>query len=434
MKKLKLSKDSIWNGIIYMGLGTVLAQLINVILQPILTRIIPTEQLGIYTYIISLANIVIPIASLKMDMLVVSEKDENQAQLITDLSIYIILLVSVVYLIIIFIGYFLPNKNMFNKYGSVIFIIPLLVFTNGMRFLFISYNNRYKEYKVISLVAIVREAMRAVFQVGSGLITGGAFWQILGYGISPLIGLRLQMKKYKELKKIRKILSFSQCFDLIKNKGYRQITYLVPAQFINSFSTSIITISITNLFSATTLGYYSAGVRLLEIPMIFITANVSKVCYQKISENVSKKKTVMDIILPVTIIMAVISLCGFGILYIIAPVFSELVFGNGYSIAGTYIRCFCIMYAVRLLSGCFTGICTIFNKQSFELIINIILLAVAGSGYLLGNILRLDIYEYLRYISIGYTFVYLILLGQYLYLCLKHDKLLIYAKEKEELV
>ena len=42
-------KNSIWVGILHMGLGTVLAQMINIVEQPILPRIFPTEKLGYYT-------------------------------------------------------------------------------------------------------------------------------------------------------------------------------------------------------------------------------------------------------------------------------------------------------------------------------------------------------------------------------------------------
>ena len=89
------SRNSIWRGIFVMGFGTVLAQMINVLVQPILTRIVSAETLGIYTYIVSLATMVIPVASLKMDMLIVSEKDDEQAQYITDVSLILDVIVSV---------------------------------------------------------------------------------------------------------------------------------------------------------------------------------------------------------------------------------------------------------------------------------------------------------------------------------------------------
>ena len=72
-------KNSIWVGILHMGLGTVLAQMINIVVQPILTRIFPTETLGIYTYLISLATMIIPVASLKLDMLIVSEPNRKRS-------------------------------------------------------------------------------------------------------------------------------------------------------------------------------------------------------------------------------------------------------------------------------------------------------------------------------------------------------------------
>ena len=131
-----------------MGLGTILAQLINVVAQPLLTRLFSAETLGIYTYLISLATIVIPVASLKLDMLVVSEADDNEAQYMTDTCIILVILISIIYTMIITIWYILPSENIFNKYGAIIFIVPLIVFANGIRFLFISYLNRYKEYKM----------------------------------------------------------------------------------------------------------------------------------------------------------------------------------------------------------------------------------------------------------------------------------------------
>ena len=81
-----VKSNSIWIGITHMGLGTVLAQMINIVAQPILTRIFPAETLGIYTYIISLATMIIPVASLKLDMLIVSESDDKEAQYITAVS------------------------------------------------------------------------------------------------------------------------------------------------------------------------------------------------------------------------------------------------------------------------------------------------------------------------------------------------------------
>ena len=415
-------KNSIWVGILHMGLGTVLAQMINIVVQPILTRIFPTETLGIYTYLISLATMIIPVASLKLDMLIVSEPNEKEAQYITDACIIINILISLIYAIVIIVGYQVSDNNIFNKYGIIIYVVPILVFTNGLRFLFISYLNRYKEYKTISIIAIIREAIRAVIQVGAGFLSLGVFSLSMGYAVSPLFGLNIQMRNYlKELKE-RPRINLKKFKEIVLVKGKRQILFLVPAQFINSFSASLVTISITALFSAKILGYYSAGVRILDIPIVFITSNVSKVCYQRISENVANKKPVLRTLMSVIIVLSVVSIMGFGTLYVIAPRLSEIVFGQGYRVAGEYIRCLCVMYAVRLVATSFAGVYTVFKKQNFELILNILLIVSAGVSYVVCSMFNFEVTTYLKFMNTGYTIVYLLMLLGYIVMCKNYDK------------
>lgn len=415
-------KNSIWVGILHMGLGTVLAQMINIVVQPILTRIFPTETLGIYTYLISLATMIIPVASLKLDMLIVSEPNEKEAQYITDACIIINILISLIYAIVIIVGYQVSDNNIFNKYGIIIYVVPVLVFTNGLRFLFISYLNRYKEYKTISIIAIIREAIRAVIQVGAGFLSLGVFSLSMGYAVSPLFGLNIQMRNYlKELKE-RPRINLKKFKEIVLVKGKRQILFLVSAQFINSFSASLVTISITALFSAKILGYYSAGVRILDIPIVFITSNVSKVCYQRISENVANKKPVLRTLMSVIIVLSAVSIMGFGTLYVIAPRLSEIVFGQGYRVAGEYIRCLCVMYAVRLVATSFAGVYTVFKKQNFELILNILLIVSAGVSYVVCSMFNFEVTTYLKFMNTGYTIVYLMMLLGYIVMCKNYDK------------
>ena len=405
-------KNSIWVGILHMGLGTVLAQMINIVVQPILTRVFPAETLGIYTYLISLATMIIPVASLKLDMLIVSEPNEKEAQYITDACIIINIFISLIYAIVIIVGYQVSDNNIFNKYGIIIYVVPILVFTNGLRFLFISYLNRYKEYKTISIIAIIREAIRAVIQVGAGFLSLGVFSLSMGYAVSPLFGLNIQMRNYlKELKE-RPRINLKKFKEIVLVKGKRQILFLVPAQFINSFSSSLVTISITALFSA----------KILDIPIVFITSNVSKVCYQRISENVANKKPVLRTLMSVIIVLSVVSIMGFGTLYVIAPRLSEIVFGQGYRVAGEYIRCLCVMYAVRLVATSFAGVYTVFKKQNFELILNILLIVSAGVSYVVCSMFNFEVTTYLKFMNTGYTIVYLLMLLGYIVMCKNYDK------------
>ena len=194
----------------------------------------------------------------------------------------------------------------------------------------------------------------------------------------------------------------------------------------------MVTVSITALFSAQVLGYYSAGARILDIPIIFITSNVSKVCYQRISENVANKKPVFKVLLSVILVLSIVSVSGFGILYVIAPKLTEVVFGEEYGITGLYIRNLCIMYAVRLVATSFNGIYTVFKRQFFELIVNILLIITAALSYVLCDLFEYNEFVYLRSINIGYTIVYLFVLLGYIVVCRNYDKKI--EGQKDELI
>ena len=418
-----LRQNKVFHNIFLMSATTVVAQSINIIAQPILTRLISAETLGIYTFLVSLANMAIPVASLKLDMLIVSEDSDDEAQYVTDLSIVIALGVSIIYFLVIFCAYFI-GPNIFNKYGPIIFMVPVMVFTNGVRYLLVSYNNRYCQYKLIGVIGIVREVSRAVIQVISGLFQWGIIGQILGYACAPVFGIFRQTKDYRGKLKKRSFLSPKKMKEIL-GKGKNQILYLVPAQFLNNFSSALVIIFITSLYASETLGYYSAGVRLLEIPLIFIAANVSKVCYRQISEDVSLRKPTIKTILIVSEGLLGISLVGFGILYIIAPIFARFIFGPGYEVAGEYIRCLCLMYAIRLVVTSFAGLFTIFGKQKIEFYMVLFLVIAAIGIYLCCKFFKFPVTTFLWSISVAYSFLYSFIWFGYFLLCKRHDNSLI---------
>ena len=419
-----IEKGSIWKDIFQMSTGTIIAQAINVLIQPILTRIVSPDALGVYTYVISLATMIIPIASLKLDMLIVSEEDDNSAQQLTDVCIVICLLISFLYTLVISVGYIIPSNNVFNRYGPIIFFVPLIVLTNGIRFMFISYNNRYREYKLIASIGVVREGGKGIIQILAGMFRFGAFGQVLGYAVAPVLGLDIQTRGYRKRLKDRHFLTLEQFKNVLTKKGRDQILYLVPAQFVNSFSHALVIMSISALYSASSLGYYSAGTRLLEIPLVFITANVSKVCYRQISSLVAERKPVLRLVSRISLVLFISALAGFGVLYFIAPSCAEFVFGKGYYIAGDYLRCLCIMYIVRFVAASFSGLFTIFNKQNIELFINILFVLFATLAYFSCKCLGLSITKYLWLISIGYASVYAYLILRYFKACRTYDKTL----------
>ena len=415
-----LKKKSLLHSIFYMSGATVIAQLINIVSQPIIVRLVSPQTLGIYTFLVGTANIVIPIASLKLEMLLVSEKKEKIAQYLTDLCLILVCLVSFLFLLIIGIGYSC-RLSVLTQYGLIIFCIPIIVFTNGIRFVFLNYNNRYKQYDVISKISIIRELARALIQVISGLIHIGVIGMIAGYVLAPLFCIKYQTKDFIQRLKNRAVISGNKIISLFKaNKN--QVAFLVPAQALNSFSFSLIIISISLIYSAEELGYYSVGIKLLEIPLVLITTSVCKVIFQKISSDVNNDKGILHMFSKTTMILTGISVLFFSVLYITGPYLAKLIFGNNYILAGFYTKCLCLMYALRFIATSFTGLFTLFNKQKIELYLMTILITTL---IIIGSIckwMHLSITSYLWMVGCAFSITYVTIWILYYVLCKSHDK------------
>ncbi|MBS4030263.1 MAG: oligosaccharide flippase family protein [Clostridiales bacterium] len=413
-------RNSQWSGVISLGLGAIIGQSVNLLIQPILTRLITPEELGVYTFIISMANLIIPVASLKLYILIVIDSNDENADVLTDVSIATVFIISILYTLFIAIILTIRN-NAFNQIGWLAFVIPLIVVTNGMRFVFISYNNRYKKYSLISSVEVLREFFKGFLQVTSGFLGGGAFGQSLGYALSPILGFNVLTKVYIARLKSRKRITLDLLFQNYKNHK-KHIFYLVPAQFINSLSYALIMISIISLFSTTEAGYYSVSVRVLGLPLVFISNNVSRVYLQKLGEDFRMGNSVWKNYLSVIKVLGLISVLGFTVLAIIAPSVSEVIFGRGYEEAGKYITILCFMYALRFIASSIISGYVVFNKQKMDVFFQTLLVLSGIATHLISSKFGLSIYGYLTLISITYGSIYLAIIINIGFVCRKLNK------------
>ncbi|WP_198162723.1 lipopolysaccharide biosynthesis protein [Halobacillus mangrovi] len=413
-------KNSQLSGIISLGIGTIIAQLINLISQPLLTRLVTPEELGTYNFIISMANLIIPIASLKLIMLIVIDPDDEEAEILTDVSIITAIIGSLLCTLFIAILLLIGN-NAFSAIGYLSFLIPIIIITNALRFIFISHNNRYKKYSLISKMDIFRELIKGVFQVTSGYLGGGAFGLSVGYAASPTLGVKVQASDYINRFKYRKKIAFKTVLSIYKKKK-DHILYMVPAQFINSFSFALLTYSIISLFSAEELGYYSISYMVLGLPLVLISNNVSRVYLQNLKSLDQDGKSLWENYKMIIKVLSLVSIIGFAILALIAPKAAEMLFGEGYYQSGKYITILCFMFALRFIASSIIGGYVFFNKQKFDTLFQIILVLCGLFSHLLTALFSLNIYNYLCLISFTYGIVYLVIIINSGYICKKYDK------------
>lgn len=420
--KIKTSNEFI-NGVFTLGFGTILAQLINVIAQLLMTRLVDPSELGVYTYIISLAQLIVPIASLKLEMLIITEKSDLEAQYITDTSIILTVLVSVVYLIVLFSMKALGFSSI-NVVGNLIYAIPIIVLLNGIRYIFDSYNNRYKDYSLISKINILRESTISIFQIVLSVLSFGAIGLTVGYSMGPLIGLKKQSILYVANFRHRIRINVNKFIDVLKSNR-SHVIYMVPGQFINTFSYTLIILFVTAHYSTLQVGLYSLTTRILTLPLVLIAMNVNKIFLKQLSEVVYYKKSTWITFKKTVFYLTITSGTIFFLIGLFAPILTSVLFGSAYYTAGNYMRIFCFMYALRFVTSSMVGTYIIFNKQQVDVVFQIVLVLMGGIISFLAKKLNLNIETYFALISFFYGLTYIINLLNMGWITKKQSKILL---------
>lgn len=414
LTKIKKGK---WGGLFSLGIGTILSQGINLLIQPVLTRLISPEELGLYSYAYSLANLFIPIASLKLYLLIVTTEKDEEANDIIGISLTSVLLTSLLYIVLLLIS------TLFKTYGSnelilLFFLNPIIIFIYGSYYVFLSEDNRYKKYDDMAKAEVKMVGTMGLLQILSGILNFGSLGLLISRVFSPN---HYFSRAITHLKNNYRRLNLKMFFINIR-KYKNHIIYSVPSQFINSFSYTLIMFSILSLFSSEEVGYYSVSVRVLGIPLVLISNNLSKVYLQKISDVNRLNHSLYSIFKLMTVRLVASSAILFMLIAIIAPLVTEFIFGSGYAESGRYIAILCIMFSFRFVALSLIGTYVVINKQYLEMFFQILLIGTGMLTFFLTNLYNLNIYSYLSLISILYSFVYFFMIVNIGMQCKKNDR------------
>ncbi len=126
--------------------------------------------------------------------------------------------------------------------------------------------------------------------------------------------------------------------------------YSMPAHFLNSASYSMLNFFITELFGLGTLGYYSITYRILGIPLTLVSLNVSKVFFQRASEEKNNTGGYRRTLMQLTLFLACLSIPMVLVLVTLGPFLFELFFGAGWGVAGRYAQILAPMYGLKIYS------------------------------------------------------------------------------------
>lgn len=411
MSKIKkIISNNFFQSIATLMSGTLIAQVISFAISPLMTRLYSEEQIGEYTLLLTVVTMFGSVICGRYDMAIVGESDEKGMYALVKLSFYITLVLSTV----VSVGYtiyFCTSGSTKMAFPEVFAWILAFILATGFLNILHSYNNRYRDYKLMAAASITKEAGKAVTLAGFGLLHFGTVGLLISYIVSSILELLQQIRRLKSNLSSIKAVTFEDVKKAAK-KHIRQPLYSVPASFVNGFSYSIINIFINALFGSVTLAYYSMSYRMLGVPLSLVCNSTSKAYFEKAAREHDQTGNFHKTFLQTSLFLLAIAIPMTAALMILAPWAFELFFGKGWGVSGEYVRYLAPMFGLRLIVSSLSPTMIICNKQRTDLIIQILFVVASCAAYVVGKYME-SIKLFLLGITVLYTIVYVL---YYLYM------------------
>ncbi|HRP59236.1 MAG TPA: oligosaccharide flippase family protein [Vicingus sp.] len=361
MKRFFIKSDFSKNTLILVS-GTIAAQAIPLALHPFLRHIYTPEDFGAMAVFLSIFSMVTIVSALRYEATIVLPKENNEAANILALTFIISFIFNLLMMLVLllfqhpiveFIG--LPLK-----YKNFIFLLPITSFLYSLYQSINYWLIRQKAFKASSINKIVRRTVEGFTQLALGLlkVPGGLFiGDFLGNFSNVVSGIR-QIKKNSFATNV----VTKQQIGLVLKKYIDYPKFNVIPTLLSSAASLLPFLFINKFYSTETVGYLDLSRMVLSIPLIFISATISQVLFQQITEKKHQELSIKKDLLNISYLLFGIIAIEIIVLFLFGDQLFELIFGEKYVLSSTYSKILIFSFSLNFITSTFSSIYITFDK------------------------------------------------------------------------
>lgn len=396
--------------------GTLVAQLLNFLASPVLSRLYSKEDYGSFGLFMAAVSYTTVLACLRLEQAIVLPKNEEEAKSITWWCMRLNLVVSFVGLLVSLIVVF-----GFGLSAFYILVGPTVFFTTFVA-IYSYYCSRNKEYKRISGTRITISVSITVLSIALGFISLGTYGLIGGMFLGQLFGsIYLYFHLQKAIHDLKNNLSWKSI-----RKKYSDFIFInTPHALLDLTEVYGVVLIMGFFFDKAYIGAYFFAFKLLKAPLKIIGSSIYQVLYREFSEKVVHNHSFLALFKKTIKQVALFSFPAFLILGIFGEELFDFVFGSEWAIAGVYASFFSLWFWLNFIANPVSCIPLVLNKQGISF-------SIAASN----TVLRLVILFIAAYFKNFNLLIYLFAISQsivmivniswYYFLVNKHHKQTLY--------
>jgi len=366
--------------------GTFIAQVIGILLIPILTRLYSPSDFGVFQLFLSISSILVIFSCFSYQLAILLPKEDEDAATIVALCCILITIMSITSgsIFIIFsdqIGKIL-NAPEISHY---IIFLPLVVFLNGIFVVRTYWLSRRKMFGLTAISQVINSVSSKTVQITLGINSPTPFGLIAGLLVGYIAALAILVQQIKyDLSLFREVTMKRMRNIAIRYKRFPIFTS--GSTVANTVSTQITPLFLVFFFDPKIVGYYAIANLVVFMPMGLIGSATSQVFFQKACDEKNRTGSVKNIVRQIQQRLISIGMLPMFILIIIGTDLFSFVLGSQWYIAGEYAAILAPWILFVFIASPLSVIFSVLEKQTIDLTFNILILVSRITVLVIGGL------------------------------------------------
>ena len=399
--------------------ANIVAQVIGILVYPILTRMYAPEDFGLLNLFLSIGGILSLLATSEYQSAVLLPSRNDEAAGVARVGLWItVLWMSVIALSVPLAQ---PVSRLFNApiLASYYWLFVPYVGLSGGWTIYNAWLTRNRAFGRISAYQLNQSATGVLTKLlfgWFGWLRGGLVWSSV---LAPLVALVTSIgRSRKTFKALWQPCSASP--RELAHRFRRFPLFSMPRSLVNNLSGNLPALLLTPYFGLNELGFFAMAMTLAFRPINMITASLHQVLFERVAQAVRERQSIWKKLKRNWLQLAVAVIPGMGLLTLVMPWLVRILLGAGWEETATLIRYMMPWLTCIFLIAPLAFLSEVFGRQKLFLVIEIVYLALRIAAMLVG--IGMNDFELAVILMSGVgTVVLLTQLGIYIYLLSRYE-------------
>jgi len=390
--------------------GTALAQLIPILLQPLLRRSYSPEQFGLISVYLTLVGMFAAISNFKYESAIVIPKEKKEADHLVAMGLILSFLMSVILFVVMYL--IQDTWTAFLKIDSThiwfFYFIPMSVFfVSGFKCLnmYLIRNNAFKKSSQNKILRRSSEGFTqgvlGLYHNPHGLFSGMILGDLVNFSASLIQSIKLGFKL--NLTHIKEIINTAK-------KHWKFPVYHAIPSLLNTISLTLPVLIINEFYGEYQTGQYDLSRLILSLPMALISISLSQVYLQNMAGKIQKSQSIIKLFNKTSLFLFLMSLPIIFVVYFFAEPIFDMFFGSQWQDAAKMTSLLVFSQALKFIVSPLSASLVALSDVKYSAFWQIAYFLLIGSLFFIENVSLYDLLKIYLIIDLSaYTIYYFII-------------------------